>query len=1168
MTKINKLLLRGFKSFANKTELVFGNDFNVVLGPNGSGKSNILDAITFVLGRSSSKAMRAEKSANLIYNGGKSKKPSNEAEVSISFSNEENEFPTPEKEIKITRIVKKNGQSTYKINDKKRTRQQVLDLMSMAKIDPEGYNIILQGDIVKFVDMSANDKRQVIEEIAGIGLYEEKKQKAVNELDRVEERIKEAEIILAERQTYLKELKKERDQAAQYKDLNTNLDRSKAAHLAKQTDRLKKKEDEQQKQVNEYRRGVETQQEKIDALKKQVEEKDQQIKDINSEIEEKGEVEQVRLNRDIEQTKIDLATNKTKVDSNRTEIEKVKERRKQLQISIKEVDEKIQNLETDKKTLEIDKKTSQENVAKIGDSIYRFKKKNKIDQDTEKIEKRIEQIDKEADEKQRLIPELRENQQRCIREKDRSEFRMQDLNERIERIADQEKENKDQIKELKAKRAEFKKTSEDLNDSLNDDSSVGAQLSNARIKLVRSQEELAKLNARNISIREKVGGGRAIQGILDQKKKIKGIYGTVSDLGQVNKKYAMALDVAAGSRIRSVVVEDDKVAQQCIQHLKQNQLGIATFLPLNKIRMKLIETHVYDLLKKPGVHGLAIDLVKFDDKYKNIFTHVFSNTLVIESIDIARKIGIGTTRMVTIEGDLVEISGAMIGGYRSKLHIIGGFKEEDVMRDIDEYEDVVGNLKNVIEKLEKKKLENEERINDLRLDKANLEGDVLTLEAKLHIEPGKEITDFREEKTRLADQVKTYDEKINQVQNKITTINKELMSLKIEKQQLRSKANELKNPMLLAELNAFEDKKVELREKIIRLDSEIRGIDTQVNNMLTSERENTQRIIRQHQKEEEQFHNEVSELSETIKKDEIELRDKEKKAKQFYIQFKELFKKRDKLQEETKKLERQADEHDIRIRGLEQKVGIVNVDKAKITAELAGIAKEFEQYTNVDMSSVKKSEEELRRDINKYERMLENVGSVNMKALEIYEQVETEYKHLLEKKETLSKEKEDVFVLIDEIETSKKEIFMKSFNAVNKNFRRIFSDLSTKGEAYLELEDPETVFEGGMVLRVKITGNRFMDLKSLSGGEKSLTALAFIFSVQEYEPASFYVLDEVDAALDKHNSEKLAKLISKYAANAQYVVISHNDAIISEGSTLYGISMNEHTISNVTSLKI
>ncbi|MDP2750785.1 MAG: AAA family ATPase, partial [Nanoarchaeota archaeon] len=198
MTKINKLVMQGFKSFADRTELLFGDKFNVVLGPNGSGKSNVIDALCFVLGKSSSKSLRAEKSANLIYNGGKTRTPAKQGEVSIFFDNAKKTFPIDEEEVKITRIVKQNGQSVYKINNKTRTRQEVVDLLSISKINPDGHNIILQGDIVHFIEMSTTERRQIIEEISGISVYEEKKQKALKEIERVEEKLKEAEIILSE----------------------------------------------------------------------------------------------------------------------------------------------------------------------------------------------------------------------------------------------------------------------------------------------------------------------------------------------------------------------------------------------------------------------------------------------------------------------------------------------------------------------------------------------------------------------------------------------------------------------------------------------------------------------------------------------------------------------------------------------------------------------------------------------------------------------------------------------------------------------------------------------------------------------------------------------------------------------------------------------------------
>ena len=241
--------------------------------------------------------------------------------------------------------------------------------------------------------------------------------------------------------------------------------------------------------------------------------------------------------------------------------------------------------------------------------------------------------------------------------------------------------------------------------------------------------------------------------------------------------------------------------------------------------------------------------------------------------------------------------------------------------------------------------------------------------------------------------------------------------------------------------------------------------------------------------------------------------------------------------------------------------------KAKTRAELAGLNEEFAQYEGVELD-MQKPEEDLKKEINDFEKMKENIGSVNMRALEIYESVEKEYTGLLAKKESLGNEKDDVIMLIGEIDGKKKELFMDKFNIVAQNFQDIFASLSTKGEAFLMLENEENPFEGGLNVSVKLTGDKLLDIRGLSGGEKTMTALAFIFAIQEHEPASFYILDEVDAALDKHNSEKLAKLIRKYSERAQYVIISHNDSVISEGDTLYGVSMDEHSMSKVVSLKI
>ncbi|HJX05128.1 MAG TPA: AAA family ATPase, partial [Candidatus Nanoarchaeia archaeon] len=242
-------------------------------------------------------------------------------------------------------------------------------------------------------------------------------------------------------------------------------------------------------------------------------------------------------------------------------------------------------------------------------------------------------------------------------------------------------------------------------------------------------------------------------------------------------------------------------------------------------------------------------------------------------------------------------------------------------------------------------------------------------------------------------------------------------------------------------------------------------------------------------------------------------------------------------------------------------------ENASVKAELAGLEQEFKQYEGVPLFK-EKSEEQIEKEIKQFEKMMADIGAVNMKALEIYERAEQEYEGLMKKKDKLGKEREDVLVMINEIDSKKKELFMRTYNVLNENFKKIFSSLTTKGEGSFELEDENDPFAAGMTIKVRLVGKKFLDIRSLSGGEKTLTALSFIFAVQEYAPASFYVLDEVDAALDKHNSEKFAKLIRSYCRNAQYIIISHNDSVISEADNLYGVSMDQDSISKVTSLKI
>lgn len=944
MTRITKLTANGFKSFAKKTELSFGNGFNCVIGPNGSGKSNIMDSLCFVLGKSSAKSMRAEKSANLIYNGGKKKNPSGSAEVAIFFDNSNKVFPLNSKEVKISRVIKKSGQSDYKINDKKMTRQQVIDLLSSAKIDPDGHNIILQGDITHFASMKPLERRLILEEIAGISVFEDKKNKAISELEKVEDRLTEANILLTEREAHLRELKKERDQAKKYLDLKNKIKDNKATYLHIQIKEKEEKKNKAEKLVKDIESKIENINSKIRLVKEDIEDRKEEIYNINKTLEEKGEKEQIDLREGITNIKTDLTEAKTRTETIKKELSKIVERKKQLEENISKNNKKIESI---------------------------FKEKNQIDTKIVKLEKQSSSLSKKS------TPSA-------------------DFTAKVNELA-----------------------------NLRTDSS-----------------------------------GTFTNPSLERISSMNGVHGTISELGRVNDKYAMALEVCAGARMKSVITKDDSCAEQCIRALKSEKLGIITFLPLNKIRPKDANPGTKSLTKLPGVHGLAKDLIKYNKKYENAFSNIFGSTLIVDDIPTARKIGIGRARMVTLEGDLVETSGAMVGGYRRGTKI--GFKQGD-----------------------------------------------------------------------------TNDNKILKLEQEIEFLRKGTSGL--------------------------EEDRRDIQAQLIELNSENGALESQIN-MLSDENERINKILRDHNKEKEDFESELKELELILRSESGNLKESEKKEKAFYEKVKDLTNKRNKLTEEIGKKENALEVENEKIRKIEKRENELSIYRAKHVAELEGLQKEFEDYKDGKIRRNIKIED-LRKEISEFEKLVTNLGNINMRALEIYEELVQEHQTLVDKTDKIKSEKLDVLEMIDEIEKKKTGIFMETYKNLNDKFREIFHSLSTKGEASLVLENREEPLEGGVDMVVKITNNKHMDIRSLSGGEKTLVTLAFIFSIQEHNPASFYVLDEVDAALDKRNAEKLAKLFKKYSDNAQYVVISHNDSVITEADRLFGISMQEG-ISKITSLKL
>lgn len=527
MTKINRMQMKGFKSFNQRTEILFGNDFNCILGPNGSGKSNVLDSLCFVLGKSSSKSLRADKSANLIYNGGKSKKPASYGEVSIFFDNKNKTFPLETDEVKITRIIKNTGTSVYKINDVKRTRSEMLDLMSHAKINPNGYNIVLQGDVVRFTEMPTDKRRVIIEDISGISLYEEKKLKAVKDLEKVDERLNNANIILNEKKVHLKELKKDRDQALEYKGLSDKIKENNACYIKIRLDKKQGDLDDLSKKKGKKQEVFDKVQAKIDGYRKENTEKKEELNSIIKEIETKGEREQIKISKELENIRVEIATSKERINSCNNEIERIGQRKTQLQESFNEINGKITSSEKERDAFQKQHDRYTKEKAELQNSVKKFKEKNKLDQDMEELTKDIESIDTNSDALQKVIDVLREKQQEFVREKDKLEFMVQSADERINKVHEIEKGHKKELDDLKRKQVEFKETTLNLNKKLTHDGILHSRLLTTKKDILADEEKLSKLVAKSRSIKDVSLASQAIAMILENKDKLTGVHGTI-----------------------------------------------------------------------------------------------------------------------------------------------------------------------------------------------------------------------------------------------------------------------------------------------------------------------------------------------------------------------------------------------------------------------------------------------------------------------------------------------------------------------------------------------------------------------------------------------------------------------------------------------------------------
>ncbi len=954
MAYIKKLVLTGFKSFARKTEVIFDKGITVVLGPNGSGKSNLSDALCFVLGRLSIKSMRAAKASNLIFMGSKFIKPAKEASVEMIFDNSDRAFNTDRDEITLERVVRRSGQSIYKINGEAKTRAEVVEMLAQAGIDPHGFNIVLQGGIDAIIRMHPEERRKIVEEVAGIAIYESRKEKSIKELEKTEERLKEISTILRERTAYLNNLDRERAQALKFKEFENTVKRAKASIIHRKLEDKKKEVGTITKSIEGRTTEKDKTKEKADKFVKNLDELSEKINAISKHIQKASGVEQDSLHNAIVTLRAELS-----------------------------------GLEVKKENYENRKR---------------------------EIERRIEEIGNQ-------IPEL-EKEIRGLREKSPLMAKKSE--------------------ELKRKKEELGKIEEE------------------RKKLLSLKSELDGLKERVKDKREQIGRTKADGEILLKQLEEHSLDLKYKNGEECNKEIKEFIDNLGEMRKKI-----DGFVKKEIESEKIISVGEAEILESERIKKKVGEIDVCPMCQS-----------KITENHKE---HVFREA---------------------------------------------GEKKESAEKRIERAK----------EELEKSKEERRRTIEEIRhIEKSISEGEK---ELGMHIS----IKEKKEQLKKAVEREQELEKEIKHLEEKRKNLEgREIDAGKIDER--------------------YENKMLEIEEISSRTEE---NVDT---SLLYKERdlENIINIVKRSKKDFEDVGAQVKEILGEIESREKLLEEQEEKEKELNERFKKMFADREetqrKIQEDNMKLSQIQSE----VRQIEEQVNYLRIGKAKLDAEAEGLEMEMADFVGVELitGSMQVIEERLR----KAQEGLSTIGSINMRALEVYEEVKKEYDAVYEKVTTLGKEKEEIMKIIEEIDRKKTKTFMRTFNAISELFSSNFARLYTKGVAFLEIENKEDIFAGGVNIVVKLAKGKYFDITSLSGGEKTLVALALLFAIQEHKPYHFYIFDEIDAALDKRNSERLAGLLTHYMKSGQYIVITHNDAIILNSNVLYGVSMQDN-VSKVLSLKV
>ena len=1137
---IEKIVVTNFKSYGTqKLEIPLGPGFIGIVGPNGAGKSNIGDAISFGLGLSTSKTMRAKNLTHLIYS--KDGKREDFAEVTIYFANPQifgyDEFV-------VTRIIYKDGKSVYKLNGKIIREKDLHLILAKGGIYKEGYNIVLQGDIVKFVKITPIERRKIIEDVAGISEYEQKRQFALEELGEADIKIRELKPLVEELELNLEKLSKEKERLEEYRHLTDKKHRIECVLLLKEKQSLLKELEKALDQRADLERKSKELLENIEKYTSVLKEKEKEIAYLNETllpfketsgklsakiqyIKEQKEAKQEELKKelthqeDIKKKLEFLEKDLLSLEKELLEIEQLKLSKEQ---ELFEIEKAIKQKEEELKTTEKNLNLSPEEIEQIEKKETELK--SHIEQKKKELETYIDQIqdishkqNKYAEDIERLKQEL-EN----LKQKESFEEKLKNY----QKIIEQEKLSIEAIKQTISKYS-------------NNLSLIKKDIENILVEKATIESQLRFSDDDSFLF-----------------ENIRGVYGKVEDLISLkDEAYKDAIEAAAGGRLSYVIVESEDVARECIELLKKRSNQRLSFIPLNRIKTQSLPPYP----RQRGYIDFAIKLVEYDKALEPAISFVFGDTLVVESFDVAKSLQ--NYRCVTLEGEVFEKTGVITGGKSKQRSSLG---KKLLLEKLEAINEKYKSLKEQEQKLE-------QQISTAKSSLIEKEG-IIAINTKYIKDLESQKEKILSEHQNILERIKSGKEYIEHLEHKKKELLELLEPLKEEIKYLEEKLKnlELRKKDILSYYTSPEIKK--LRDSIdhykklyLEKTKELNTIELKQNS-LTNTIEQTKAFINQKHQELTLTESNIKALESDIKSLENEQAKTEQELKESNAKFYELYEEKEGLEKEQKDLQATIGglkiEHE---RVLEELVSISNsITKLQTRIESINDALKEKNYNDEAYEEQNQSLSKLKDELERIKKMLDGIGEVNFKAEEEYEETNQRLQDYREKLEQLIKDKQAIKSMIEEIDRKKYNAFMEAFNNIRKNFKQIYSKVSYQGKADLSLENEEDPFSGGVSIFVKPRGKDVQYVEAMSGGEQTLAAMSLIFAIQEYKPSVFYYFDEIDAHLDEANAYLLGQMIKEKSDKVQFIVVTLRENLANFADKLIGVT-NKDGISKTLTFK-